>query len=149
MQLQAHGARIAHMSGGYLPDAPDGREVTFELELHFHESQGDEHAALFVTTEFLEDHQHVLIGGLVYVGSDEDLTSCSDDELALAVESSGLHHVAYDHCALVARQVRGTLGFDLSIDDFTPTPDITIDRMPSVAPSDLESKDSNLDESGG
>ena len=149
MQLQAHGARIAHMSGGYLPDAPDEREVTFELELHFHESHGDEHAALFVTTEFLEDHQHLLIGGLVYVGSDEDLASCTDDELVLAVETSGLHHVAYDHCALVARQMRGTLGFNLSIDDFTPKPDIMIDRKPNVVLTDGDSEDSGPDESGG
>lgn len=125
------------MSGGFLPDAPEeGREVTFELELHFHERQEVEHVAIFVTTEFLDCQEHILVGGLVYVEPTEPLGDRSDDELMAAVTSSGLHHVAYDLCALVARQMKGTLGLDLSIDDFTPIPSVTIDRAPFESESE-------------
>lgn len=129
MRLQSHGTRIAHMSGGFLPDAPEeGRESSFELELHFHERQAVEHSVIFVTLEVLDRQEHILVGGLVYVASDEPLSALTDDELAAAVTSSGLQHVAYDLCALVARQMKGTLGFDLLIEDFTLAPTITIDR---------------------
>ncbi|MDT1991435.1 hypothetical protein [Micrococcus luteus] len=126
------------MSAGVLLDDERPDERLFEIEAHFHQEDDCRYGALFVTTEFIEDRQHLLVGGVVHFTSDSPLNEASDEEVIQATVEAGLHNAAYDACAILARQMKGVLDFALEIDPRTPDVTITVDRAPAEVTEDSD-----------
>lgn len=136
MRLTMDASQIAHMAGGVLVDEDRTDERLFEIEVHFHNESDCDEGLLFVTLEVIESRQHVLVGGLVSFRSDGPLAAASDEDIIRELLNAGLHRVAYDTCALVARQMASTLGFAIVVDASTPDADITVDRVPAESPDE-------------